>query len=577
MSSLGFINEHWFWTVVLVFICLCILFVWKEWRGTLSKLFLLNSLIAIIGLTALALMVLRPTWEKAVEGSAILITEGYEQSQLDSLKNGYKTSQYINYLPGISLTQRLDSIKEVILIGDGLKPYDFWQLENKEVTYLKGDKPKGITRVTYLKDNFIGETFKVTGGYNSIASAHKLVLQNSGGLVLDSVVIDKKGLSSFNLKTNLKTSGKFVFTIIEKDSLGKVLASEPLPLIVKNKKPLRVLIINQFPSFETKYLKNFLSEEGHEIVVRSQITKNKFKFEYLNTGESPVYRLTSGNLNNFDLLILDGPSLFSLSQKAKQVVQEEVRINGLGVFIQPSDQVFRRSSDFIDFQTKADITNTIQISNLPNVIVEKYPYQFKEKGLKSVVLGNYGIGISNGKGRMATSILNNTYQLILQGKNSAYKQIWTRIIEGVAKRKVLSKKIGTKQVFLFKDEPFLFNYRSKVKPSQFKNRKESPIPMIKDVVINDMWHGTIYPDKLGWSSITSIKDSLLNLDYFVMNEHSWKSVQRTKTQEENNRHFTGEKTNDSITMIPVELERIWLLTLVILCFGYLWLYPKLIN
>ncbi len=577
MSSLGFVNEHWYWTVVIVFICLCILFIWKEWKGTFSKLFFINSFISIFGLIALALMVLRPTWDKVVEGRAILITEGYEQFQLDSLKNTSKTSRFINYLPGISFTQLLDSIKEVILIGDGLKPYDFWQLENKDVTYVKGNKPKGIIKVKYVKNNFIGDKFKVTGAYSSISSAHKLVLQNSGGLNLDSVVVNKKGVSSFSLETNLKTSGKFVFTILEKDSLNEVLASEPLPFIVNRKKPLRVLIINQFPSFETKYLKNFLSEEGHEIVVRSQITKNKFKFEYLNTGKSPVYRFTRSNLNDFDLLVLDGPSLFSLSQKAREVVQEEVRESGLGVFVQPSDQVLRRSLDFIDFKAKADKAKTIQISNLPNVNVEKYPYQFKGKGLKRILVGNYGLSISKGKGRMATSILNNTYQLILQGKNSAYKQIWTRIIQGVAKREILSKKIGTRQEFLFKDEPFHFNYRSKLEPPQFEDIKESPLPMIKDLVINDMWHGTIYPDSLGWSRITSIKDSLLSLDYFVMNDNNWKSIQRVNTQQENNRYFTGANINNSISMMPEELERIWFLLLVILSFGYLWLYPKLIN
>jgi len=240
-------------------------------------------------------------------------------------------------------------------------------------------------------------------------------------------------------------------------------------------------------------------------------------------------------------------------------------------------QVLRSSIDFIDFETKADKAKTIQISNLPNVNVEKYPFQFKEKDLKRILVGNYGLTVSEGKGRMATSILNNTYQLILQGKNSAYKQIWTRIIQGVAKREVLSKKVGTGQEFLFKDEPFHFNYRSKLEPPQLEDLQQSPLPMIKDLVINDMWHGTIYPDKLGWSSITSIKDSLLNLNYFVMNDDNWKSVQRTNTQEENNRYFAGEKTNNSVTKMPEELERIWFLLLIILSFGYLWLYPKLIN
>lgn len=577
MSSLGFVNEEWCWTVVVVFICLCILFIWKEWKGKFSKLFLLNCFIAIIGLTALAFMVLRPTWDKVVEGRAILITEGYEQSQLDSLKNNSETSRFINYLTGTSLTHRLDSIKEVTLIGDGLKPYDLWQLENKDVTYVKGNKPKGIIRVTYTKDNFIGDKFKVSGAYRSIASTNKLVLQNSGGLNLDSVVINKKGLSSFSLETNLKTSGKFVFTIVEKDSLNEVLASEPLPFIVKRKKQLRVLIINQFPSFETKYLKNFLSEEGHEIVVRSQITEDKFKFEYLNTDKSPVYRFTRNNLKDFDLLVLDGPSLFSLSQKAKVVVQEEVRENGLGVFVQPSDQVLRRSLDFIDFETKADNAKTIQISNVPNVNIEKYAYQFKEKGLKRILVDNYGLSVSKGKGRIATSILYNTYQLILQGKNSAYKQIWTRIIQTVAKREELSSKIGTNQEIIFKDEPFHFNYQSKMEPPQFEHRKESPIPMIKDLVIKDMWHGTIYPNTLGWSRITSVKDSLLSLDYFVMKDDNWKSVQRLKTQQENNRYFRGGNTNNSSTMMPEELERFWFLLLVVLSFGYLWLYPKLIS
>ena len=88
IDRLSFVNNHWFWYVVIAAILLWLVFTWKErqQRNT-SKLYLKLAL-SFVALTSLALIVLRPlVISKLDTHTMVVLTKGYDSKQLDSLKN----------------------------------------------------------------------------------------------------------------------------------------------------------------------------------------------------------------------------------------------------------------------------------------------------------------------------------------------------------------------------------------------------------------------------------------------------------------------------------------------------------
>ncbi|WP_431137742.1 hypothetical protein, partial [Psychroserpens mesophilus] len=88
---------------------------------------------------------------------------------------------------------------------------------------------------------------------------------------------------------------------------------------------------------------NFLAENGHSVVVRSQLTKGRYKFEYFNTEAVPVYQLTENGLQPFDLVIIDADSYLELPTSSKAALDFNIQEEGLGLFVQPSPAIFNQS------------------------------------------------------------------------------------------------------------------------------------------------------------------------------------------------------------------------------------------
>ena len=574
-NNLHFINGEWSIVAILTGILLLMLYGWKEWKGYSNKLFWINLVVAAIGLASLLLLFLRPTWPVTVNKDGIILTEGYSKKQLDSITTSSKRLKIINYKLGDDLSGELDSLSGVTILGQGLKPFDFWQLKDKTISYLPIIKVKGISRLKYEPNNFLGGDLIVNGEYMEPAAGHQLLLQNAGGVTLDSVVLKNEDSFLFRLKTNLKSVGKYVYQLTEKDSMGDILYSEPLPIIVNEPVIGKILMIDQFPSFETKYLKNFLAAEGHEVTVRSQITKRKYKFEYFNTDSNPVYSLSEAVLADYDLLILDERTYASISSNKNSSLMKSIN-NGLGVFLQPGEWLFQAKIKLPEVKFVSDKSSKIALPKT-RIKVEKYPYKFVHNSFKGFGLEGFGYVVIHGNGKYGTSILKNTYQLILKGKDDSYKEIWTSIVEKLLKSKERAGVVETSQSLIFQDRPFEFSVVTEEEKPIVMHSDGFQVPLVKDVTISNKWHGINYARYTGWNTIYLASDSTLFLNYFVLDSLKWKTLDAIQTRDENQRFFNKNISEYPVKKIPKEIERFWFFLIAVLCMCYLWLSPKLIK
>ncbi len=573
IERLQFVNKELWWVAVCIAILFCLLFVWKEWKGNLDARLVTNSLIAFLGIIALFFLYLKPSFLTEVSEKAVLLTDNYSVSQLDSIKTKEKFIQTIQYRPGLDFSKSLDSINEVIILGNGLPSFDFWQLEKVSTIFIKGAVPKGVVKLKYEPRLRMGNDLNVSGLYNKPVPENRLVLETGSGDGLDSIVLAGDNEQGFELSSKLKATGKFVYQLTEKDSTGVVLNSNPLPLEILEKEQLRIFISNGFPSFETKYLKNFLAEIGHQVVVRSQITKGRYKFEYFNSVSSPLYGFREADLKDFDLLVLDAETYLNLSKTNKDVLMGLMKNKGTGLFVQPNETLFRSNNAFLGFEVES---NSKQKNlKVGNSMVETYPFQFANKGLYGILVENHSYAMVVGKGKWGTTLLNNTYQLVLEGKSDAYRTIWTSIISNTAKARETSGTFETLKPFSFDRAPITFALRTNILKPTVTADGDYTIPLRKNTLLEDAWEGKIYPKNQGWHALRMQSDTSVSLPYFVMDTIHWKSIQGVNKISNNSRFFGEDHAKVIKKTSLVEISAWWFFLIFMSCMGYLWLVPKL--
>ncbi|HAF76293.1 MAG TPA: hypothetical protein DCG42_03145 [Maribacter sp.] len=579
IDGISFVQKELLLPIISSGVLLFAAFIFKEWQTRNKGRFTLNAIVAFITLFALILIILEPSKEVEVQHKqGLLLTEGYRAEQQDSLGAIYEGIQVLEYNHKQSVRRALDSLTSLVVIGDGVAPYDFYKFDSIPTSYLANEITPGITKVKFNDHLVLGDEFRLSGTYAKSKSGSILVLQDSRGNCLDSILLKDKSSQNFSLKTVPKVSGDFIFQLSQKDSVGKVLASNPLPITIRVKEPIRVLIVNTFPTFETKYLKNFLADQGYEVTIRTQLTKGKYKFEYFNTKASPIYQFTEENLSKFNVVITDTETYFNFGKTVKNRFEHSIRENGLGFFIQPTELLFKLGKAMPYFSFKSDGVNELQLPN-STVNIEKYPFTFNEtfavNAIDSNELGKLSYYKQLGLGRVATTTLLNSYQLLLQGKDQVYKSIWTQILDKIVQRKEQAVAWQSQTELPKVGEPFSFVLRTGLEDFQVINTEEKRIPLLQDGNVSFKYSGTTYPKKAGWNTLEVEGDSTTQFSYYVYDADDWKSLSASNTRAANTKKFGKEIKENRTVMVNRPISLLLLYILFLLGIGWLWLSPKL--
>ena len=573
-------QTHLIWPVVMGSGLLWLLFIWKEWKGVAGTRFYIKTVVGLIAVSALAMIALRPNMEMSQnEKHTAIVSPGYQKAALDSLKAVHKNLTMLTYTPGMDLTEKIETGQEVFVLGQGLQPFDLWQLDMASVHFLTGDQPSGISRLSYKMENIVGSEFVVEGTYHKAPEGQQLILKGPGGTVLDSTALRALSKQRFSLKTQHPVAGKFVYTLTEKDSLGNELSSAPLAVAIKPKDKLNILIINQFPSFETKYLKNFLAASGHGVMVRSQVSTSRYKYEYFNTPQKATIDVTGKTLNETDLLIIDATSLQKASKSTRQLLEKAIAENGLGVFVQADESMYALKMPLLNFSFLKQDDKEVALEKHPDTSFKKYPYLFKKEVLTEPVQQS-GEGIvtaykRSGAGRIGTTVLKNTYELILEGNDVEYQGVWSNIISDISKRKVTETVWKQDEMMVYKDHPFHFEINTGVENPVVKSSEGSSIPMAQDMDLKELWRGTTFPRETGWNQLVMSHDSTAVFNFYVLDTSHWASLRAFNNIIENKRYFSQQTRSAEKTTGVKPVEPWWFFIVFLLAMSFLWLEPKL--
>ena len=294
-----------------------------------------------------------------------------------------------------------------------------------------------------------------------------------------------------------------------------------------------------------------------------------------------MYGFTSENLKEYDLLIIDTDSYTGLGRASKEAMEEVAESQGLGVFVQAGEGLFRLSKSQSPFQFNRDYVTEIVLGQ-PAQTLSKYPYEFKETLrsqeilMDSVAVAAY---LPIQKGKIGTTLLQNTYQLILDGKEALYAQIWTQILNNIAKEQESMLKWTAITQIPRRDEPFQFEVQTPLTDFQVQVNDDEIIPLLEDVLVPNKFTGVVYPKKTGWNQLRVFSDSILPLSYFVYEDEELQSIGQSEIMKVNYRKFGSKNTfDDSASILNKELEPVspfWFYILLLFSLGWIWLEPKL--
>lgn len=578
-DSWGILNGTLLWPATLAALLLFVLFAFKEWQARRGNGFYLRLVLGACAIAALLGLALKPAvMQELQQRKAILLTPGFDQVAVDSLKRANPGIRILEYLPGRHLD--LDpALSEVLILGHGLASYDLWQAEGRNAAFLPAAPPAGITRLHHTRDVALGSGISIEGVYSKPVRGHRLLLRDPGGNPRDSAVMPQGLQWPFRLQAVPKAPGNLTYLLEEQDSSGQVIRTDPVPVRVQPPAPMRVLILNTFPTFETRYLKNLLAEKGNEVVVRSQLTRGAYKFEYFNRSKQPIYQLNAENLGEFDLLITDVPSYRSLGTASRTALRKSMEDSGLGLLVQVDERYFNLPEKEAFFSFRQDGQTTWDAGYGKGLVLEKFPYAFSmEFPTEPIMLPNgkmVGAYRPMGKGRVATTLLKDTYQWVLQGKDEAYRELWAALLSQAAASLERPVTWEGKTLLPRPDEPFDFIMRGELTGKDTKNEIGLRLPLIQDLLIPTLWKGTDYPEGPGWNHLRLPSDSLSVFPYYVYEPGDWKALGIRETREANQRHFQGSMGTETAVEGLLPVSPVWFYALFLASMGWLWLEPRL--
>jgi len=588
MSADGIIFNSIFpvWITVSVALALLFFFIYNETKRKhrFLTLRIITQIIIIISLTAL---ILRPSVKsEKTSGSALLLTVGYDKEVADSLIAKHRLHTVRMFDAAAYPKSRLISSwhelgKEAtairFVIGEGVPSFALDENGGMNFTYVGGEKPNGITSIDLqpLKAN---QRNSIHGEHFSQSEEVALKLVGPGGKE-DSVLLKGKGLKSFSLHLKTAQPGSFVYqlSLKEKDQAEK---AENLPVQIEAENKLNVLFLQQYPTFETKYLKNYLSEKGHAITLRYQVSKNTYRYEYANHEKQVIPKLTTSLLSSLDALILTTSSLQDLSTSEIQTLEQSIK-SGLGVlllFDQKTTKNIQRIFSLELVPVKTDTVTLASTSWSEKITLPAVPIRVNESALvQSVFKDNGNKNLSgyfyNGTGKIGFQFLNETYRLSLEGKADEYADLWSPLVENIARTKSGQFKIKITTPFpRYVDQPIDFQVISSDEAPELYY-DSIRLPLKEDVTIDNVWHGTVWANHPGWHKF-ALQDSS-QFQFYVSADSEWNDLRIANQIQENSAYQSKEELKNSLITEYQPISPFLFFLLFVLASGTLWLAAKM--
>ncbi|MGZ3820963.1 MAG: hypothetical protein ACXVB6_10255 [Mucilaginibacter sp.] len=587
------------WTALVLIICcsLTAFAVWKEYKRAKKAHMVWRIAASLLAVFALACIALPINYSKDSlrqnDQNAILLTNGFEPDSLNNYRDSkiFTTDKAIEKAYPKAKPIRLDelssdspAVTKLHVFGYGLNENELSQIGRLPVIFHPALSPAGVVAIGWNQKLKTGETLKVQGKYNNNELKPVKLILNGLNTQLDTVTVAPKTSKDFELTTVPKNEGRAVYRL-QAIAGSDTLADENLPIEVDPAKPLKVLILSASPDFETKFLKNWLAENGFAVVVRSAISKDKFSSEYVNMPMLKIDHISSGILDKFDVVIGD----LSVLKSENAVLKQQVTKKGLGVIVR-ADSISNSGSWLqSDFSVeKVAAKNQPQVSLIIKGKAGKSaglkidPAFIKSKpGIQQLVndlQGHTLVAASLfGKGRLAFTTINNTFNWILAGDKDDYAAFWSLLISKSAQKEPVLENWSAPQLPTI-NEPVELQLVASSDPGPIS--AGDSIAPAQNPSIPFEWVNKYWPTTTGWQSIQ--QNNGRAAWWYVYGGDEWQGVRASEKIASTTQYAENYAPNTFVTKaihekVLIAVPKIYFYLLLLAACTFLWVEGKLAN
>lgn len=532
-------------------------------------------------------------------------------------------SQVLSYQPSIS---------NLHILGDGLSSAQ-WQdmqlligatFKDISFTFSTFEPRLGLINMQWPRELTVGQFIQIKGQLQDTSepdtadTIYQLRLLDPIGQVVETTRL--KASESFTLSFPAKSIGQWIYRLqLSKPDDNKLIANEPIAFLVTKPAPLRILIKQSAPSFETKQLKNWAAEFGSQISVLTQISQNKNIRQNINidtkTSEQVTESFTKSftksftelftqqALINFDWLVIDGRALLALTAQRTTALQTAIK-NGLGVYIIADNELINAwpmpsPGWLLDINLQPlDVANYSAIPYWPHSEIEQAIPLVKASitapsSLQLVQGKDAQILVSHsemGLGQVAVSLINATYSWQTSGLTEQYSHYWQSVIYELARPKQSPYWQNTQPQSLALINQRLQKCLLGANDSAVITYHQNSETLIstQDLLQTEQRCFVMWPVNEGWHKLTmnqsptlidalNTKELWVSKWFYTYTEQDWQVWQQTiKHQVSQN---VAQQQNLAVVVKKSErsLDKVWTWGMLVLAMSLLWLERKLFQ
>jgi hypothetical protein len=350
-----------------------------------------------------------------------------------------------------------------------------------------------------------------------------IYLEDPSGMA-DSAQLDSTG--AFRLEAKPRATGRSLY-VLRTGTPDRSLAAETLGVTTVAPPAWRVLMLEGSPRFETRTLRDWLAARGGAVAIRTAVSRNRFRTEFVNRDSGSLVDLTARLVSQFDVAVIDGRTLAALPASQRLTLRRAVANGGLGVLVIPDTVVFdphsARFSDrdfFLDFTFRRIGTLDerlvrplwVGLDRPATVPAPAEPYALANRfGTESLIEDGTGNVLAQvaprGAGRVALSLVTGSARWLRGGERDAYSAYWSRVLSAVAGSPGVDHwTIETPGPWL-QHQPLIVSAETSgdqpvtlvVAPSGARDS----VFLARDPLAPTHWRGTFWPREPGWHELAA--------------------------------------------------------------------------
>jgi len=489
---------------------------------------------------ALTWIGLRPSRPSASPLSdALLVTAGATPDAIQHLVDSLRPAQ-VFLLPSAKgapagstqipdagfLARRHPELGSVQVAGWGLTSTELEALDGPDLRFAPSPLPPGIGQVSSPLRVGLGEDLVIRGQViPGPRSTGWVYLEDPGGFV-DSARIEGRLRSGeegrFVFRTRPREAGRWRYRL-RSGPAAIPEAAESLAVEVAAPEALQVLVLEGAPTFETRYLKAWLSPGGAGLAIRSAVSRDRARFEFVNrtTASSALSALSASLLSGLDVVVTDARSLAALSSAERAFLLGAVRNQGLGLLLVPDPAKdgagFLAEARALGFRTEGtgDEERTVRLSwpgrSAPSQVpVPSLPGELGPRfAVSDVVRDPVGRVLAQvalyGAGRIGVTLVSEPSRWVLSGDRRSFAEYWSALLGAVARPPQSSGRLDVESGLPPRvDEPVRVRWSGPALarlPLVDPSGAADSIPLTRDRGDSMQWAGVLWPRRSGWHRV----------------------------------------------------------------------------